>query len=62
MDWPSIDYMKGNSTLWKPLERLRSELELRSLVAVEMEQQQQYWQENLPGVDQWWSDQLWESF
>ena len=56
-DRPSIDYLKGNDTLWEPLERLRSELELRQLDDVDL-QQQPDWESQMAGVDWNWTDDV----
>ena len=59
-DRPSIDYLRGNETLWEPMERLRSELELRHLVDVDM-QQHHNWEDAMAGLDWQGTDALWDS-
>ncbi len=55
-DRPSIDYLRGNDSLWQPLERLHAELEMRQQADVQMlqghqEQQMQQQQPMWDGTD-----------
>ncbi len=55
-DRPSIDYLKGNDSLWQPLERLRAELELRT--SADNAAALGYWNDNGAGASGVWSPQF----
>lgn len=61
IDRPSIDFMRGNETLWQPLERLRTELEYRHFADVEIDEQQEL-QTEIFDWDPVWNDASWNPF
>ena len=58
-DRPSIDFLKGNDSVWEPLEVLHSELEMRQIAD---QQTQQSWQSDTDVLDAFSCDVLWQNF
>ena len=58
-DCPSIDYLKGNDSLWAPLRRLHSELELRRFADEQMLDPP--FDTGAITYDQIWSEISWET-
>jgi hypothetical protein len=59
-DCPSIDYLKGNDSLWEPLRRLHSELEMRRFADEQMLNPP--FDTSAIGCDPTWSNDTWETF
>ena len=58
-DRPSIDFLKGNDSLWEPLKVLYSELEMRQIAD---QQAQQSWQGDTEVLDAFGCNVLWQTF
>lgn len=70
-DRPSIDYLRGNDSLWQPFNRLHAELEMRQQADeqtqagqhVEMEQAQPMWENGRNDLDDLFDDSdFWQTF
>jgi hypothetical protein len=59
-DCPSIDYLKGNDSLWEPLRRLHSELEMRRFADEQMLDSP--FDTGAIRYDPTWSKDTWETF